>query len=170
MIIVKLMGGLGNQMFQYAAARRLAEVHKTTLKLDLTFLLDRAPRKDFIYRNYDLNIFNIQENFATPEEIKRCKVIKEPYSHFDKNLLNAPDNVYLEGYWQSEKYFKDIKQIIKKEFTFKSSLSEESKRLADKILSANSICLNVRRTDFVSDPIVNQHHGFVGLDYRSEER
>ncbi len=63
------MGGLGNQMFQYAAARRLAAVHGTSIKLDLTFLLDRTPRADFTHRDYDLGIFNIVEEFASPAEV-----------------------------------------------------------------------------------------------------
>ena len=70
MIIIKLQGGLGNQMFQYAIARKLSLANKTELKLDLDFLLDRTPRPDFTYRDYNLNIFNLKIEFATQEETK----------------------------------------------------------------------------------------------------
>jgi hypothetical protein len=74
MIIVKLMGGLGNQMFQYALGRQLSTKYNTPLKLDLSFLLDRSPRENFTYRNYDLSIFNIKEDFTTKNDIARFKL------------------------------------------------------------------------------------------------
>jgi hypothetical protein len=184
MIIVKMIGGLGNQMFQYAAARRLAEARKTVLKMDLSYLLDRARRKEFIFRSYSMDIFRCRETFASEKETVRLTerrtskaaallskiittrssspVICEPHFHFYKELLGAPDNVYLDGYWQSEKYFKDIDKIIRDEFTFRAGLSENCKDLAKKIESSNSICLNVRRTDFVT---VDSSLQFIGLDY-----
>ena len=74
MIIVRLMGGMGNQMFQYAVGRSLAERRQTELKLDLTFLLNRLSRKNFIFRDYDLGIFNITEgsaqHYRSPEDFE----------------------------------------------------------------------------------------------------
>ena len=70
MIITKLIGGLGNQMFQYASGRCLAYVNNTELKLDITGCENQegmTPRK------YALNIFNIQENFASESEINKLK-------------------------------------------------------------------------------------------------
>lgn len=184
------MGGMGNQMFQYAAGRRLAEKHKTELKLDLTFLLDRTPQENFTYRNYDLDVFNIHENFAKPNEIswlkaskvesllrvvrkffKNKKYIEEAHYHFDKRILNAPDNVYLDGYWQSDKYFSDIENIIRKEFTFKFEFDKRYKEMAKKIQSVNAICVNVRRGDYVDNPNIRKFHGVCSLDYyqRSEK-
>src|SRR2546429_310413 len=63
MVIVRLLGGLGNQMFQYAAARRLALAHNVPLKLDISWFAHAADRA------YALRALNIQEAFATPEEI-----------------------------------------------------------------------------------------------------
>lgn len=182
MIIVKLMGGMGNQMFQYAAGRRLAIKHKTILKLDLTFLLDRTPRENFTYRDYDLDVFNIKEYFASASEINRfvqdtglidkikrklrMKVlIQEPHFNFFQPLLSAPRNSYLEGYWQSEKYFKDIEQVIRNEFTLKSDLDYDSKKMADKIISSEAVCLNVRRADYVNNPILNKVYSVCDLEY-----
>lgn len=180
MIIVRLMGGMGNQMFQYAAGRRLATKHKTVLKFDLSFLLDRTPRENFTYRDYDLDVFNIQENFANACELnnfaphdksliatikrklKQNVIIKEPNLHFFYDiLLSAPNNSYLEGYWQSEKYFFDIENVIRKEFTLRFDFDSETKKIADKIKSSNAICLNVRRGDFVN----NNFHGACDLEF-----
>lgn len=186
MIIVKLQGGLGNQMFQYAAGRRLAELHRVPLKLDLGFLLDRTPRADFVFRDFALDIFPIDGEILTPDDrrgIDLCNsplarllgkfkttrrpfsIIREPHFHFHRQLLEAPDNAYLDGYWQSEKYFQDIEAVIRKDFSFKSAPGPQSQAYAGKISAVNSVCLNVRRGDFVSNPTANKLHGFLGLDY-----
>jgi hypothetical protein len=214
MIIVKLMGGLGNQMFQYAAGRYLSEKHQTDLKLDLTFLLDRTPRKNFVYRDYDLDFFHIRECFAMPDEIADfeqyrrienifnkinklgshlpvcmqgslygCKakqaldkvkaklnshlpvyIHEDPY-RFDPRFFCIPSHAYLEGYWQSEKYFTAIEQIIRKEFTFRDDLDERGKEMANRISAVNAVCLNVRRGDFVVIPTGYKRHGVCGISY-----
>ncbi len=185
MIVVRLMGGLGNQMFQYALGRRLAIFHRTELKLDLSFLLDRTPRRNFVYRNYDLDIFNISTGFASTQDLKRFgvglsthrvlqfvlesfwgklkayKVMRERSFYFDRNVLKCPFNTYLVGYWASEKYFKDIESTIRNDFTFRHDFDNHCRDLADEISQTNSVCLNVRRGDFVSHPL----HDVCGMDY-----
>ncbi len=71
MVIVKLMGGLGNQMFQYAAARRLAHFNNTNLKIDLSWF-DNICEVDS-FREYALDEFAVQEDFATREEVDALK-------------------------------------------------------------------------------------------------
>ena len=185
MIIVKLMGGLGNQMFQYAFGKHLATKNKTELKLDTTFLLDRTPPKNehFVFRNYDLSIFNINEQFATIEEINKYtkrtsnvfldktlnkllgtkkSYVKDLKLHFLPKHLTISKNVYIEGYWQSEKYFKSISdELRQKDFVFKEPLMEISESLMQQIRSVNAVCVNVRRGDFVT----NSFHGTMGSDY-----
>ncbi|MBD2107737.1 hypothetical protein [Nodosilinea sp. FACHB-13] len=68
MIIMKLQGGLGNQMFQYALGRALSEHLNTKLKLDLSFLLNRTSTESHLFRDYELSIFNIDIKFASPKE------------------------------------------------------------------------------------------------------
>jgi hypothetical protein len=183
MIIVKLMGGLGNQMFQYAAGRRLALNHNTILKLDLSFLLNRTPRENFTYRSYELGIFNIQAELASPSEINRFvptgknmlnylkrklklnKLVKESHFHFDEGGLSSPDNSYLDGYWQSEKYFKEIEDIIRSDFTLKAKATNLNQELAKEIGSYNSVSLHIRRGDYVSNPETNNFHGSCSLGY-----
>ncbi len=187
MIIVKLQGGLGNQLFQYAAARRLAHRHNAALKLDTSFL--KVAR---VSREYELGHFNISAVIASNEEIKeivgyditgprpiierlRSKlgfagrvspVYKQPHFHFDPALLNAPDNIYLDGYWQSEKYFRDIEGIIRRELVVRHPLEGKNLEITELIQTVDSVSFHVRRGDYVTDPEANRVHGNVcGPDY-----
>lgn len=187
MIITKLIGGLGNQMFQYAAGKRTAYINKTELKLDTSWF--KNP-EGAIKRDYLLNIFNIKENFATKEEINKLKsknqhilallykrifrftevyykqsYIKQRYFHFDPNILKISTNTYLDGSWQSEKYFSDIKDIIKQEFIFKNEPDKKNKQLIDKISHTSSVSIHIRRGDYVTDKKTNQFHGICDLNY-----
>lgn len=186
MIIVKLIGGLGNQMFQYAAGRYLAYKCKTELKLNIRGF------KNYTLRNYDLNHFNIIENFATSLDLCRIsppsgrpvvkifkhiirdisqmqsiEYIKEKDYSFQQNFLKLPDNVYLDGYWQSEKYFLYIEDIIRQEFSIVNPLTSISQDIADQIKDCESISIHVRRGDYVSNTNTNNVHGTCGVDYYS---
>lgn len=166
MIITKLIGGLGNQMFQYAIARNLAEKNGDILKLDI-FEFDTYPD-----RTYSLYPFNIQNNIASLKEVNRFGVrhlqvwkkvihkmlfnleigkkgyIKEKKFGFDPAILQLSGDIYLDGFWQSEKYFKDIENIIRKEFTFNSNISNSHSDLQEKIECSNSIGIHFRRGDY----------------------
>jgi len=190
MIIVRLMGGLGNQMFQYAAGLRLATQHQTRLKLDLTFLLDRSPRENFTYRDFDLVIFGFPTEIATAAEVRRFRRLAPTTSRsmwkravntlgrrhyyletnfaFDPRVLELPGHTYLEGYFQSERYFADIAAEIRRRFcleTDEKALPSPTRRLADEIRTENGICMNVRRGDYVTIPSHNRFHGVCPLEY-----
>ena len=182
MIITKLKGGLGNQLFQYALARRLAEVHKTVLKVDISFF------ETYELHTYSIWPFNIQENLASPEEvaaltIRRPRImervmnralskppkraatyVQEKHLHFDHDILNLPDKVYLDGYWQSEKYFADIEPIIRREFTVKTPQNGKDKELAEQIASCEAVSLHIRRGSYLL-PSHFSTHGICSLDY-----
>lgn len=181
MIIVKLIGGLGNQMFQYAAGRRVALANNTELKLDITVYEKQVgitPRK------YGLNVFNIQANIASNEEIGKLKKenvflnklskfipvfkdsrVTEKHFYFDRAVLNIKNNSHLEGYWASEKYFKDIENIIRKDFTFKDKPDEVNQQMVGRIKNCDSVSIHIRRGDYVFDEKTNKYHGFCDLDY-----
>jgi hypothetical protein len=185
MIIVKLMGGLGNQMFQYAAARSLALARNTTLKLDTSFLLDQTIRENFTLRKYELDAFILNANIAKPEEIE--KYFKRPVSsggfdkllnrlsphynyfenqfNFNPEVLELPKNTYLDGYFQSEKYFIDYKYQIINYFNFRSMPDESNQKLINEISRANSVAIHIRRGDFVSNAAINQYHGLCSINY-----
>lgn len=187
MIIVKLMGGLGNQMFQYALGRHLAEKNQVVLKMDLAFLKDRTARPDFTYRDYELHIFNIKESFASATEVEaycatsknkvkqwiyalkqKLRPVRYHHEHafnFDPLVLNAPQNTYLEGYWQSEKYFKAIAPIIRNEFSIRHEINHRVLPLYDLVRNGNAVSIHIRRGDFVANKGINQFHGVCSLDY-----
>jgi len=182
------MGGRGNQMFQYAVGRSLSLKYNTELKLDLNFLLNRTLRKNFVFRNFDLDLYNIKAEIASENEslpytyyhsrvIRKLvglktkyfngkyDVVEEEYFHFNPKVKESRDNSFLIGYWQSYKYFEDIKDIIKKDFTFKSSISEKAKEMMKEITDSNAICVNIRRADYISNPDANKHHGVCNSEY-----
>jgi hypothetical protein len=185
MVITKLMGGLGNQMFQYAFGRRLAHDRGTSLKLDLSFFLTQALRR------YELGDLDIQEHVATAEEIAAVKgaagrgggrlgqtlrnaltpyfrrrvITERKYFQFDPGLLQAPDDVYLDGYWQNAKYFSAIESILRREFTLKQPIDAESRELSQMIRESVSVGIHVRRGDFISDSSISRVHGTCDLPY-----
>lgn len=184
-VMVRILYGLGNQLFQYAAARRLAHVLDAELKLDISCF---EHWKIYPYR---LNVFNIQENLASPEEAERFNSIALPsrlgkllfrlkqmatlrdwtilYENevgpVDPRVLNAKGNVYLGGYWQSEKYFADIGDILRREFTLKPEPDAENQRVAEAIRGTESISLHVRRGSDVTDPDTGRAVGTCDLGY-----
>jgi hypothetical protein len=188
MIIVKLMGGLGNQMFQYAAARRLAIHHNTELKLDLSFLQNQKMTS---HRIYGLKHLSIESSCANPLELIRytgiyknrpmsnlvrmlraigllapcANMCVERQFHFDPAVLGAPDNTYLDGYWQSEKYFMEIEKTIHNEFAVSSEPDDWNQRMAEDIKTSESISIHVRRGDYVSDKTTVEYHGVCSLEY-----
>lgn len=182
MIIVNLRGGLGNQLFQYALGLRLSLMKNVVLKLDI-FSYEKNP-----WAQYDLKHFNIEENLADQNELKRFRInsiskkilnklrnqfksyysnknVKEIKSIFDPEIFKVPNDVYLTGYWQSEKYFKDIEDIIREKFTVKYGLFGENIRIADMINNQNSVSLHVRRGQYVIDPSANRVHGTMDINY-----
>ncbi|HAH32832.1 MAG TPA: alpha-1,2-fucosyltransferase [Elusimicrobia bacterium] len=184
MIIVKLVGGLGNQMFQYALGRRLSVKNNLPLKFDISYL--GKANRPFTYR---LEHLNTAGTVATAGEIARLKCgsglkaviagllgyprysdryVKENGLRFQESVLNLKGGAYLDGYWGNEKYFTDIRDILLAEFTVKAALDGENKRIAELIAATNSVSLHVRRGDYVSDPGAARVLGTCPLDYYSK--
>ena len=182
MIVVRLIGGLGNQMFQYAVGRRLAHVHETELKLDCSWFATQD------LRDYELGALNICEVFASDEEIARLATrtrsllgtllgrprrpgpmsIVEKHYHFDPAVLDLPSGVHLQGYWQSPKYFEDVAPIIREELSLKGALSDANAALAQRMRAEPSVSVHVRRGDYVSDAHTNAVHGTCDAAYYQE--
>lgn len=186
MIIVKLIGGLGNQMFQYAAGKALALRHHTDVKVD-TIELESDPEGKYTKRHFELGIFEAKIKIATKEEINAfsnlggSKIKRELQRRFPflfsrlmavesgttyhPEFTRYPKHTYLSGFWQSELYFKDAAQEIKKDFTFGTPIIDKNKELAAKILGVNGVSVHVRRGDYVSNVNAHQFHGLCSLDY-----
>ena len=182
MIIVKLSGGLGNQLFQYAVGRQLAKLARTQLKLDI------LSYNTYKVHDYSLPHFNIQECIASKKEINELKhgkigslarifpsligmyllpstYIKEKEFQFNPEILKRPDGVYLDGYWQNEKYFSGIEDEIRQELTVNKTPRGKNKELGKIIMaSSKSVCIHIRRGDY-TQPKTRRVHGLCSLDY-----
>jgi hypothetical protein len=183
MIVVKLSGGLGNQMFQYAAGRSLSLRIGSELRLDISEL------KNDPIRSYGLSRFSIQENFVSDRELRlvkkpshhlrnflvdvRCRLAggfalcseREPGTGFDPGFFSLPDNRYLDGYWQSENYFLPVQEIIRQEFTVGTEPDPDNRNMAARISSSDAVALHIRRGDYVTDPKTNRDHGTCSMKY-----
>ncbi|HVY72535.1 MAG TPA: alpha-1,2-fucosyltransferase [Candidatus Paceibacterota bacterium] len=145
MITTKLQGGLGNQLFQYAAGRALSERHNTDLVLDIEFY----GRQEL--RAYTLGKFSISARIASHKEPARADRLVEKGFSFDSRVPEAGPDTYLEGYWQSERYFKDIESVIRREFALKDPGNGAFKEALAELGHGNSaVSLHVRRTDYLA--------------------
>jgi len=166
-IITQLNGGLGNQFFQYAVARAIAIKNHLELKLDI------SEFESYKLRNYELGNFNIQENFTTKNEfehLKQKKIFKKTYfkdrnGKFQPGVLKIKNSAYLRGFWQSEKYFKNIEDEIRKEFTFKSLAFIKNQTILDKIKQTNAISVNFRCKEYVNNPETAKIHNVCTTQY-----
>lgn len=166
-IITRIKGGLGNQLFCYAAARRLALVNNAELVID-----DRSGFTwDHLYqRQYNLHHFNIPCRTASANERlepfarvrrgmlkwmsnrrsfnERCYLQQEGLD-FDERLLalKVKGTLYLDGYWQSENYFKDVEQIIRTDLKIVPPADAENNKMAQMIRECNAVALHLRWFD-----------------------
>lgn len=167
--IVKLAGGLGNQMFQYAFGITIPNVLWDISSFDINH-----------YRAFDLNLYNIDRNFATLEQTKKCMnelKFKNPLprslrkkfnmSRFIYLKTNAArekrinkyqpdifvDNVYYDGFFQTEKYFKPFREKILHDFKLMQPLDQQNLEILDKIRHSNSVALHVRRGDYLNPKV-----------------
>jgi hypothetical protein len=182
MIIVKLMGGLGNQMFQYAIGREVSLRNNVPLKLDLTFLNDKTSKENFTFRNLEINKFKIDLEYANNEEInffhkrntllynylydfgiKRNNLYISEKNRFH-NFKNLGHSLYLDGFWQSELYFKNIRHTIINDFEFRK-VNFENEKLIDEIKFKNTISVHIRRGDYVNNKTINNYHGTCSFEY-----
>lgn len=163
MVIVRLLGGLGNQLFQYAMARRIAWQHQVPLKMDISSF------DCYKLRSYRLNHFNIAEDFATKQEIydlvRAGKIVRERQFCFDEQMMNISGDVYIDGYWQCERYFKNISDLVRREFQLRTRLNQMDEDIVKKIKETQSISLHIRRGDYVYDEYNHQIHGTCSLAY-----
>jgi hypothetical protein len=186
MIIVKLMGGLGNQMFQYAAARALALEKGTWVYLDASFLMEDAKGR-WTQREYELGVFNIQYNFERSGRVNFLRKLEtssyfrklsekkiwpfsfrhfsEPDSKFHPELFSYPKNTYLHGYFQSEKYFDKHATQIRRDFEIITAPDAQNAATLEQIRAVNSVSVHVRRGDYVTLQSASEFHGMMGLDY-----
>jgi hypothetical protein len=162
MVIARLEGELGNQMFQYALARHLSKKRGDTLVLDASDLAGKRGK-----RFYALAPFNVKGTLQTNceyfRELQALWVVREFSYGFNRSVLECPcPNIMLHGLWQTEQYFIDVAALIREDFTFKTSLPDSYSTLQSEIAESESVCLHIRRTDCLSSGFDD---AFVGFDY-----
>jgi glycosyl transferase family 11 len=184
MVIVRLTGGLGNQMFQYAAGRALADRLGAELLLDTRAFGHALALRAYTRRAYALLPFKLRARLATTADLKnwplwvvdigvRLRFVRPLFRrwHFesgityDPNILKLCEPVCLVGYWQSERYFIDIADSIRIDFALAQLLVGDNARLLELARSGSSVGLHVRRGDFVSLNNTAQMHGVCSIDY-----
>jgi len=181
-IIIKITGGLGNQLFQYAIGRALS------LKLDCELVLDTSFYPQQTLRKYELDKFHIKARLATKTEINRAgagsgfldrlirklgltsllhpSYIEELESiKYVKAIDNCKSGCYLDGYWQNPSYFEKYKQALCEGFTPIASISEPALKWLDKITTTDSVSLHVRRGDYIQNTHTNSVHGTCSVEY-----
>ena len=167
MVTVLLSGGLGNQMFQYAAAKALAKWLNTSLAFDLYALNKKSQA--ITPRSFELDIFNIDIPIKSTLKgkflIKALPFIQQHRKFFQKfgfftdtyailyqTAFEAlKGNITLSGYFQNEKYFEKIADELRSDFTFKYPLNDENENIASEILANESVSIHIRRGDYVSN-------------------
>lgn len=155
-IKLKLTGGLGNQMFQFAAGYSIAKKKNIDLNFDLSWynrrnihngfelknVFDIFHRVNFLNKPFSLKLFLSKIDFT-------YKIYDEPHFHYDPKIVNIPNHCFLRGYWQSEMYFSEYAQEIKKIFRFDKNFDDENTKIANDITNNKSVSLHVRRGDFL---------------------
>jgi len=176
MLIIKLKGGLGNQLFQYAFGRLIALRRGEDLKLDKDILGQRGDT----YRAYGLDNFNIRAEIASREEVLK---VKYPYGliskalrffkakflrifhiGFEARMLKTKAR-YLEGFFQSYKYLESIRRELLEEISLKEDISLKYGDLLSEFNSLNSVALHIRRGDYVNNPATKKAHFICDLSY-----
>lgn len=194
MIIVKITGGLGNQMFQYALYRSLLSRGKN-VKLDVSdykyhkywygyqlkdafYICERIASEDecrvlrkINYRGYSdwdkANIIEGRGNHIVEWKLYKNSFLR--YQQYYEEIFNL-DNVYLEGFWQSWKYFDDIRSVLLEEFRPKKILNKRNLEYKKQILSTMSISIHVRRSDYVNTDLdtVTEEYYRLATQYFTE--
>jgi hypothetical protein len=185
MIILKLRAGLGNQLFQYAYARALALRSKAALTIDLNWFSNIAPGdtpRVFLLNKYNLpQSVHIADHPNPPKAVQlfrkiKAKVLREIFKYSDHayyprlaKAVPTSKDVEVEGFWNTEKYFKDCENVIRAELTLKAPLGVAASKSESKLKELGKtntlVLLHVRRGDYVSNAGALKHHGLSGLDY-----
>jgi hypothetical protein len=142
--VVKLSGGLGNQMFQYAFGLAYHLRHNVPVKFYTQDLIEKNEHNGLELEK----VFNIHLNLATEQEVLNLPLVKEPSIGYHPNIANSEQIAYFCGWWSSEKYFSDYWSSIRKTFEWKNVYS--SMPVAETLKQTNSCAIHFRRGDYIA--------------------
>ncbi len=178
MIITNLKGGLGNQMFQYATGLAISIKNSVEMKLDVSGYTSVHVLNSDTPRTFDLKDFQITKEIATTKEINklkypfgiiskawrlfRAKILRKNYQDYHPQIFKKI-NYYLDGYWQSEKNFINIRKQILKEFKLKNIT--ENFKICNSYINNTSLSIHIRHGDYLNDPKTLKYHGVLDIEY-----
>lgn len=173
MKVVKLMGGLGNQMFQYAFGQALGE----NTYYDTSWFNQVKNIPNTTIREYELDFFKCTPKIISEREIKKHKtnllfkilgikknlpdIHEAKYNIYEPELLKHKKGIF-EGYFQAAQYYTAIRPQLLKDFVPRQKPNKINEELLKNIWSANSISIHVRRGDYIQ---LQNTHGLCDLDY-----
>jgi hypothetical protein len=175
MITTRIVGGLGNQLFQYCAGRALSLQHGVPLGVDVR-AFDR-------YRHYPLGLghFDIQGSINPPglpatksdgsirylwSKLRPVKSIyREPSLAYDPAFSSLGPECHLMGYWQSERYFRAHADQIRQDLRIVTPMGEQNAKVGEQIAGCMAVSLHIRRGDYVTNSKFNAVHGTCDIDY-----
>ena len=169
-VYAELVGGLGNQLFQFAAGYSLAHKNNSSLVLDI------SPFKKYKRHSLSLFNFNIKTQARKLKKIKfwkldgiinPIKIYREPHFHFDKQFTHLKPTICLTGYWQSYKYFESIESKIK-EILIPKELNPSIKKYLELAKKASITSIHIRRGDYITDPNARKIHPLCSNEYYQE--
>jgi len=177
-VILKLNGGLGNQMFQWALARMIEETTDMEVYLDMSYFQKRYARP------FELGIFRLEPKLIEDkltklkleiiwrlrallkwEEFLGITLYSEAKFNFDPSITRIKPNTFIEGFFQSELYFKCIEKKLREDFVFAKFPDGVNSRLRNEITSENSVSLHIRRGDYVQKKRYQDVYATCSLDY-----
>ncbi|MCX6717344.1 MAG: alpha-1,2-fucosyltransferase [Candidatus Taylorbacteria bacterium] len=175
MIIIKLQGGIGNQMFQYAFGRSLSLKRKDSLRLDTCFY--KNIKSGDTPREFKLNNFNIKANIVETNSFSKStkflwkvvngiglKIHKDFHVRFHPLFLNMRTKKFI-GFFQSYKYFSDYEKEIREDLTLKIQLPEKAIELIEQIKNSASVSIHVRCGDYLTNKENLKNYGVCSPDH-----
>jgi tellurite resistance-related uncharacterized protein len=176
-------GGLGNQFFEYAFGRALS------VRTGGELILDDWEVRGGRSRPLQLHHFNTKARFTNRFENIMCRlvdskrlriparilqtiapgllptVVRRKKHGFDPEVFEIKGSVFLDGWWQSELYFRDHRELILSELSFREPPNTVNQQWLDQIHATEAVCVHVRRGDYVSDPYILENVGLCGMEY-----
>ena len=184
MIIIKLRGGLGNQMYQYAMYEKLINMQKD-VKLEISGYgkdnIDADKRSLMLdcFRNVKYNRCTDKERYSFLDESRKLKDrirrkifgkrtnIYREHTAYDEELFRLEDG-YLIGYWTCQKYYDAMMPLLREKFVFPESADARNKKILDMIKSVNSVSIHVRRGDYLESKYVDKFGHICTDEYYSK--